>query len=108
MKLNDYRKKKDLQGRTTEFRKTPHPAPTVKKLDGKPVPPAKLPAQRNLKSNGYVKDRSSDMWYYNRHIYGSQLTAQRPSEEQAKQFKLRQKYGNLLKDWFTNEEIWHV
>ncbi len=124
MNMFDYRRKKDLQGRTTEFRKDTASAPPPGSRGTAPRAAsarAKLEATNNTSQYStrrrQVKNRTRDRWVYNQRLEQyrqekvgpsaqnqPQLMAQ-PGETKADTDERLDKYRKLLNDWFSGELI---
>lgn len=120
MNLFDYRNKKDLQGRTTEFRnagrpgqQASRPAPNAPGNGGTTKVQAQQMGTARTRSRRRLRNATKDRWYYfnNLQSYNQQASGNRSESANLAndtQVELRRKYGNLLNDWFANEIIKEV
>ncbi len=114
MKLFDYRSKKDLQGKTTDFRSgaSANPPPTAR--PSRPPQPdptrRKQPASRNR-----VMSRNRDKWVYNQKLeeyrsvgpssQNNPNLPQQTGESKSEYDERYSKYRKLLPEWFSGEVI---
>jgi hypothetical protein len=113
MNLFDYRRKKDLQGRTTEFsRSAPPPGPGEIRPGPSTVRPD-LSSQPTTRSRSlpfphkHVRSRTPDKWVYNTPLdnYRRKTEAERQVVNPAQVSEQQQNWRKLMPDWFTDEII---
>ena len=118
MNMFDYRNKKDLKGRTTEFRKSAAPTPSPSGQRQSPPQTTRQAQQaRSLPSRNRVRNKSRDRWVYNQRLETYRNSEIGPSDKNKPQVVLNpgeskaeadarlDKYRKLMPEWFSGELI---
>lgn len=110
MNLFDYRRKKDLQGRTTEFRRS---APSSALRETRPNPTAVHPGDqptvstRSRLPQKHIRSRTPDKWVYNTPLdnYRRKVQGEKGGQDRNQMDEQQLKWRKLMPDWFTDEII---
>jgi hypothetical protein len=111
MNLFDYKRKKDLQGRTTQSGKNGSSSEQATRATSTaPNGPAKVQGQNRLLRRR-IRNATQDRWFYSDQLrnYQQQVTSTTKSDKtdpnSEHQAELRRKYSRILSDLFANEVI---
>jgi membrane protein YdbS with pleckstrin-like domain len=111
MNLFDYRRKKDLQGRTTEFRQSALSSNSGENRPGSgSMRPNNQPTARLPFSHRHIRSRTPDKWVYNTPLdnYRRKAQAGKPAANRGQLDEQQLKWRRLMPDWFTDEIIREV
>lgn len=105
MNLFDYRRKKDLQGRTTEFRRSALSAAPTGRSNSQPTVPNRAQPLPSSKKN--VRSRTPDKWVYNTPLdnYRRKIQGEKGNQNHNHLDEQQLKWRKLMPDWFTDEVI---